>query len=155
MGQNFFSKDELCLEEATCPGQLRCLGQNFFLIKRTFRISGTPVRRPRRQKSKKMHFQKFWDSCAQNKTPEISNNALSRILGLLCEEQNVRNLNKCTFKNYGTPVRKTKRRHPTGVLCANAVSGSCEIRECWASTPRCWASTPRESFARTMCLRKL
>ena len=35
------------------------------------RKSGTPVRRTKRRKSKKMHFQKYWDSCAQNKTSEI------------------------------------------------------------------------------------
>ena len=35
---------------------------------------------------------KFWDSCAQNKTSEISNIALSGILGLLCAEQNIWNI---------------------------------------------------------------
>ena len=65
--------------------------------------SGTPVRRTRRRKSQKMnfqefwdswaqnktseisenHFPEFWDSCAQNKTSEISTDALSGILGLL------------------------------------------------------------------------
>ena len=70
-----------------------------------------PVRRTKRRKSRKMHFQEFWDSCAQNKTAEISRNALSGILGLLCAEQDVGTLNKnCTFSNYGTPVRRTKRR---------------------------------------------
>ena len=39
-----------------------------------------------------MLFQKFGDSCAQNKTSEISKNALSDILGLLCAEQAVGNL---------------------------------------------------------------
>ena len=48
----------------------------------TFSNSGTPVRRTRRRKSQKMHFQEFWDSCAQNKTSEISKNALSRTLGI-------------------------------------------------------------------------
>ena len=45
----------------------------------TFRNSGTPVRRARRQKYQQMHFQEFWDSCAQNKTSDISKNALSGI----------------------------------------------------------------------------
>ena len=31
LGQNFFSKLGLFFEQTTCPGQLRCLGQNFFL----------------------------------------------------------------------------------------------------------------------------
>ena len=58
----------------------------------------------------KMHFQEFWDSCAQNNTSVISQSWLSGILGLPCAEQNVRNLNKCIFRNSGTPVRRTKRR---------------------------------------------
>ena len=41
---------------------------------------------------------------------EISNNTLVGILGLLCAEQNVGNLNNCTFRNSGTPVRRAKRR---------------------------------------------
>ena len=63
---------------------------------------------------KKMDFQEFWDSCAQsntseisriarsritilraqNKTSEVSKNALSKIMGPPCAEQNVGNLNK-------------------------------------------------------------
>ena len=57
-----------------------------------------------------MHFQELWDSCAQNKTSEISAIVLSDILGLLCAEQHVGNFKMCTFKNSGTPVRRTKRR---------------------------------------------
>ena len=57
-----------------------------------------------------MHFQEFWDSGAQNKTSEISTNALSIILGLLCAEQHVRHLKACTFIISGTPVRSTKRQ---------------------------------------------
>ena len=57
-----------------------------------------------------MHFQKLWDFCAQNKTSEISQNALSEFLELLCAEQHVGNIKNCTFRNYGTPVRSTKRR---------------------------------------------
>ena len=50
------------------------------------------MRITRHGKSQKMHFQEFWDSCAQNKTSEISTNALSGILGLLGAEQDVGNL---------------------------------------------------------------
>ena len=46
----------------------------------------------------------------QNKPSEISNNALLGIPGLLCAEQDVGNLKKWTFRNFGTPVRRTKRR---------------------------------------------
>ena len=57
----------------------------------TFNNSGTPVRRTRRRKSQKMHFQEFWDSCAQHKTSEISKDELLGSMGLLCAEQNVGN----------------------------------------------------------------
>ena len=80
------------------------------LNKCTFRNYGTPVRRTKRRKFHKMHFQKLWDSCAQNKTSEISQNALSGIMGLLCAEQNAGNLKTCSFRNSGTPVRRTKRQ---------------------------------------------
>ena len=57
---------------------LLCAEQNVgHLKKRTFKNSGTPARSTRRRKSQKMHFQEFWDSCAQNNTSEISTNALS------------------------------------------------------------------------------
>ena len=54
-----------------------------------------------------MHFQDF---LAQNKTSEISKIALSGILGLLGAEQDVGNLKKCTFRNSGTSVRRTRRQ---------------------------------------------
>ena len=73
-----------------------------------FRNSGTPVRRTKRRKSPTVGFQEFWDSPAQNKTSEISKNALSNLVRLQFAEQNIGNLKKCTFKNYGTPVRRTK-----------------------------------------------
>ena len=70
---------------------LQCAEQNVGNLKKcTFGNSGTLVRRTKRRKSKRMRFQEFWDSCAGNKTSEISN--------------------KCTFRNSGTPVRRTKRR---------------------------------------------
>ena len=48
-----------------------------------------------------MHFQEFWDACAQHKTPEISKKTSLNILGLLCAEQNAGNLNKMHFPNLG------------------------------------------------------
>ena len=52
---------------------LLCAGQNVGNRKHcSFSNYGTPARRTTRQKSQKMHFQEFWDSCAQNKTSEIS-----------------------------------------------------------------------------------
>ena len=89
------------------------------------------VRRTKRRQSQKMNFQEFWDSCAQNKTSEISTkctfrnsgtpvrrtrrrkpqtNALPGILGLLFAGQNVGNLKTRTFRNSGTPFRRTKRK---------------------------------------------
>ena len=70
----------------------------------------TPVRRTKRRKSQQIDFQEFWDSCAQNKTSEISKNTLFEIIGLQCAEQNVGHLKTWTFMNAGTPVRRTKRR---------------------------------------------
>ena len=91
-------------------GQL-CAEQNVGNLEHcTFRNSGTPVRRAKRRKYQHMNFQEFWDSCAQNKRSEISTIALSGNRGLLCAEQNVGNINKSTFRNSGTPVRRTKRR---------------------------------------------
>ena len=63
--------------------------------------SGTPGRRTRRRKSKNMHVQELWDSCAQNNTSEISKNRLSGILGLLCFSRNMGLL---------FAARRTKRR---------------------------------------------
>ena len=108
-----FSRTSMFFEEATCPRQLRCLWQNFFskielflnkpLVPGSFAPwSGTF--------SRKSDFQEFWDSCAQNKASEISKHGLSGILGLLCAEQDVGDLKKCTFRNSGTPVRRTRRR---------------------------------------------
>ena len=57
-----------------------------------------------------MHVQEFWDSCAQNKTSEISKNELSGILGLLCAEQDIGNLKHCTLRKSGTPARIIQRR---------------------------------------------
>ena len=131
---------------------LRFAEQNVGHLKQcTFRISGTPARRTKRQKSQhmslsqfmelqfdeehvgnfetcaciilgslirrttrrkvqtNMRFQNLWDSGLQNKTSEISTNALPEFLGLQLEEQNVGNLNKCTFRHSGTPVRRTTR----------------------------------------------
>ena len=80
------------------------------LTKYTFRNSGTPVRSTKLRKSQNIHLQTFWGSCAQNETSEISKNELLGIVRLLRAEQHVGNLNKCTFKNSGTPVCRPKRR---------------------------------------------
>ena len=127
---------------------LLCAEQDVGNLKKgTSRNSGSPLRRTRRRKFQKMHFQEFWDSCAQSKTSEISKNTLSGILGLLCAEQDVENLKNMYFQelwdscaqdktseiatnptsgNYGTPVRRTKRQKSQkdalsrilGLLCA-------------------------------------
>ena len=55
--------------------------------------------------SSKNDFQEFWDSCDQKNTSEISKHGLTGILGLLCAEQDVGNLTKCTFRNSGTLLR--------------------------------------------------
>ena len=127
-GAELFSQTSVFFEQATCPGQLRCLGQNFFSQTRTFRNSGTPVRRTNRWKYQKMNFPDFWDSCAQNQTSEISKNALPGILGLLCAEQDVGNLKQCTFRNCGTPARRTKRRK-SQKMDAQEFCGACALNK--------------------------
>ena len=79
------------------------------LEKWTFKNSGTPVRRTNRRKSKKMHVQEFWDSCAQNKTSEISKNALQKNTGIPARRTRSGKLQKCPFRNKRTPVRRTRR----------------------------------------------
>ena len=96
-----FARKSIFFEEATCPGQLRCLGQNFFSTKRALRNYGPPLRRTRRRKSQKMSFQEFWDSCAQSKRSEISTNAFRNSGTHKTSEIS----KKCTFKNSRTPVR--------------------------------------------------
>ena len=80
------------------------------LNKNTVKNSRARVRRTKRRKYQQIDFQELWDSCAQDKTSKISKHALSGILGLLCAEQDVGNLKKCTVKNSGTPARRTQRR---------------------------------------------
>ena len=118
-----------------------------------------PVRRRKRRKSQKMHFQEFWDSCAQNKTSEsskmhfrdfwescaqnktseISKTALSGILGLLCAEQNVGNL-KSPLSGF------------LGVLCAEQDVGNpnnCPFRH--FGTPACRST--RRKYQKSHCPR--
>ena len=95
----------------TCAPGLLCAEENVGNLKKTctFRNSGTPVRRTKRQKSKNMHFQEFRDSCAQNKTSAISKTALSGILGFLCAEQNVGNLKKMHFQVFWDSCSQNKQ----------------------------------------------
>ena len=160
-GADLFSLKTCFFQHSTCPGQLRCPGQNFFrtnnlsqaaslpgaelfLKERTFRNSGAPVRRTGRRRSQKMDLQEFWHSCAQNKTSEIPKTALSQILGLLCAEQDVGNVNKWTFRNSGTPGRRTRRGESPknalsgipGLLCAEQDVGNLKkmsFQEVWDS----------------------
>ena len=66
------------------------------------------MRRTKRRKSQKMHFQEVWDSCAQKKTSEISKNELSGMLGLLCAEQDVRNIKKMHFQEFWDSCAQNK-----------------------------------------------
>ena len=51
-----------------------------------------------------------WPPVRRRKRRKSPKNVLSEILGLLCVEQNVRNIETCTFRYSGTPVRRTRRR---------------------------------------------
>ena len=85
----------------------------------TFIISGSPVRRTTLRKSQKLHFHISWDSCAQNKTSDISETALPEILGLQCAEQKVGHSTECTFINSGTLARRTTRRKSRNMYFQN------------------------------------
>ena len=98
---------------------LLCAEQNAGnLNKCVVRHSGTPVRRTKRRKSQDMHFQKFWDSCAQNRTSKISKT---------CTFRNSSNRNKlrCLGQNlfgWDTPFwrprfePKSSQIHPRGLF---------------------------------------
>ena len=76
----------------------------------TFRNSRTLVRRTTRRSSQKHAVSGIVGLlCAEQDVGNLKN-GLSGILGLLCAEQDVGNLNKWTFRNSGTPVRRTRRR---------------------------------------------
>ena len=90
---------------------LLCVEQDVGNINKwTFRNSGTPGRRPRRRKSKKINFQEFWDSCAQNYTSEFSTTCSFRNSRTPVRRTRRRKSQKLTFRNSGTPVRRTRRR---------------------------------------------
>ena len=130
LGQFFFSENRLFFKEATCPGQLRCPGQNFFskngnsgimrllcaeqdvgnIKKSTSGNSRTPVRRTKRQKSQKSTFRNSGTPVRRTKRRKSQTNALPGILGVLCAEQDIGNLKKCTSRISGTPVRRTQRQ---------------------------------------------
>ena len=109
-GRTFSLKSDFFGKKPLVPGSFAAWGKTFSQNDDCFGNYGTPVRSTNRRKFQKMHFQKFWDSCAHNKTSEISKNTFPGILGLLWAEQNVGNLKKCPFRNSGAPVRRTKRR---------------------------------------------
>ena len=125
------------------------------LKKSTFKTRGTPVRRTNRRKSQKMHFQEFWDSCAQNKTSEISKawTFWKRNLGLLCAEQHVGNLKQMCFQEFWDSCAQNKTSEISnnalelilGLLCAeqNVENlNKCTFRNCGTPIRR---RTRRES----------
>ena len=106
--------------------------------------SGTPVRRTKRRTTQQMHVHKFWGSGSQDNTLKISTNALSEIRGLQFAEHSVGNLTNIhfqkiwdsgsqntpseiseshTFRNYGTPVRRTTRQK-SQIKCTPNIHGS-------------------------------
>ena len=102
-GQIFFQKSD-CFKNMTSTISKHALSeslgarfaeQNVGNLKKKLHFQEfSPMRRAKRRTSQNMHFQEFWDSCAQNKTPEISKCAFLGILGLLCAEEYVGNLKK-------------------------------------------------------------
>ena len=121
-------------DRATCLGQLRCQGQNFFLRNPTFFFEQATCLKTSDffeqatcpgQLRCLGHFvfqNIFFEETTclgqlrclgpnvSQKFDFISRNALSEILRLRCAEQHVGNIKNRTSKNSGTPVRRTKRR---------------------------------------------
>ena len=125
-----FSQKSHFFEQATCLGQLRCLGHNFSskirLSLNKPLVPGSCAARGRAFSQKSDFFEEaicpgrlgcqgpfFFlqkSDCFANITSTISKHALSESLGSRFAEHNVENLKHCTFRNSGTPVRRTKRR---------------------------------------------
>ena len=91
--------------------KLLCAEQDVGNLKKcTVRNSETHVRRTTRRNSQKHAFSGILGlPCAEQDVGNLQN-GLSGILELLCAEQDVGNLKKWTFRNSGTPVRRTERR---------------------------------------------
>ena len=116
-GAEFFPENRLLFEEATCPGQLRCLRQNFFSKnglsgilalmsaeqdvenpnKWTFRNSETPVRRTKRRKYKRWTFRNYVTPVRRTRRRKSNKNY--------------------TFNNSGTLVRRTRCRKSQKMNC--------------------------------------
>ena len=79
--------------KATCPGQLRCLGQVCFSKIGLF-VGTSHLSRAASLPGAELFLK----------------HGLSGILGLLCAEKDVGNIKKCTVRNSGTPVCRTRRR---------------------------------------------
>ena len=79
-----------------------------------------------------IYFHKLCHSNSQNNTSDISNKSCSEILGLWLAEQNVGSLNKYTFRNSGTPVRRTKHRESHKI-----------------HFPKCWNSSSQNKTSET------
>ena len=78
--------------------------------KRTSKNYGTLVRRARRQKSTTHEFSKIMGLLRAEQNVGNLEKCVLVIMGLLCAEQNVGNLRNRKFNNFGTPVRRTRRR---------------------------------------------
>ena len=80
----------------------------------------------------KKHVHELWDTCAQNKTSEISKNALLGIMGLLGAEQHVGNLTILHFQEFRDSCAQNKTSGIStnelsrimGLLCAEQNVGS-------------------------------
>ena len=67
------------------------------------------MRRTKRRTSAKIHFQEFWDSCAQNKTSEISKMWLESWDSRA--QNNASEISKSALSEILGPVRRTERRN--------------------------------------------
>ena len=103
-GAELFLKNRALFEQATCPVQLRCQGQNLFPEIRLFSEEATC---PGQLRCQGQIFQ--ISDCFMDITPTISKHTLSESLGAQFAEQNV-GLKNRTFRYSNIPVRRTNRR---------------------------------------------
>ena len=132
---------------AALPGRNVCQKFDFTSRNALSEIMGLRCAEQNARHVKTMHCQKLWDPCAQNNTSQVSKNALSIMLGLLRADQDVGNLKACTFRNSGTPGRRTQHRKSQKMhfqefwdSCTqnktSEISNSCTFRNSWTPVRR-------------------
>ena len=100
--QDHFGLLRKALVRGSCAAWGRTVSQNCVFFRRS-QLSGAAVLPVAEL------FPEIW-LCRCIQRQQSQQNALSEFLGVLSAEQDVGNLKSCTFRNSGTPVRRTERR---------------------------------------------